>query len=660
MGLLTSGTPLPWGDSRKYIEYVKKNGVEQLLYIFAAAAERDGDPLYWGDELEYMMCIVDDVAEEARLTVHHEAVIGELNGEYKGECEDLNVHFHPEYGRYMLEATPLVPYKGFNPTEVEENMLARRQVASAKLCRANVTPLSITVFPRMGCSDFSDIEDAWSHKNSASRSLYLPDEIINSHVRFPTLTANIRTRRGEKVCINIPMYRDERTPADDDTVYTRDWFPREDAESVVASKPGHVYLDAMGFGMGCSCLQLTFSAPNLKKARYLYDSLTNFAPIFLSVSAASPFFKGWLVDQDVRWNVISGAVDDRTPYERDMEPLLPEVNGLYGGIAEDRTSSTQRNPKSRYSTVALYLGGNDFYSSELNDIDVPINTDVFEKLQHNDIYSIDQDLARHFSHLFTRDPLVIFTELLDQQNHIDINHFENIQSTNWQSLRFKPPSQDATPDNVTATGWRVEFRTMESQITDFENAALATFIYLVVECLLTFDDDINAYIPISRTLENMGLAHNRGSIITTKFYWKNDFSPDADSSASMYTIDEIFHSTKNGIFALFIDRILKHKGYIANSWVELASSDIPKIRRLYYYLKLISDRTRGKLPNAAEYMRNFVLKNPAYQKDSRINKKINYELLRTSLRLALLDNSHGEVTEYFGEEIGNYILQNGL
>ena len=34
----------------------------------------------------------------------------------------------------------------------------------------------------------------------------------------------------------------------------------------------------------------------------------------------------------------------------------------------------------------------------------------------------------------------------------DMDHFENIQSTNWQTMRFKPPPPG---DKI---GWRVEFR----------------------------------------------------------------------------------------------------------------------------------------------------------------------------------------------------------
>lgn len=67
---------------------------------------------------------------------------------------------------------------------------------------------------------------------------------------------------------------------------------------------------------------------------------------------------------------------------------------------------------------------------------------------------------------------------------------ENIQSTNWQTVRFKPPPPDAP------IGWRVEFRSMEVQLTDFENAAFAVFVVLLTRAILSFN--LNFYIPISK------------------------------------------------------------------------------------------------------------------------------------------------------------------
>lgn len=658
MGLLSFGTPLGWLESRKYNEHVKRNGVEQLLKVFAAAGSREGDPLAWGDEIEYMMVEFNPESKNAVLDVGRDEILTSLNTEHLSLCTAHNVHFHPEYGRFMLEATPHRPYCGYNGEYVEFNMLQRRQLAQEKYQKMDTDKelglLTLAVFPRMGCDEFSNLPvESRAHKNNVSRSLFLPDEVINRHLRFPTLTTNIRTRRGEKVCMNIPMYVDSETPMIDDTVYERDWFVTEDKESVLASKPRHIYMDAMGFGMGCCCLQATFQAPNMELARYLYDSLANFSTVMLAASAASPMFKGWLADQDVRWNVISGAVDDRAPFERSKNPILPKYNpeGL-GGIDPDEYNCVQRLPKSRYSTQDLYLGGNDFFSRSYNDTEVPVNKNVLNRLLENDISPMDYDLAKHFAHLYVRDPLVIFEESLDQDNNHSTDHFENVQSTNWQSLRFKPPTQEAIPERKGLPGWRVEFRTLEVQLTDFENAAYIILCYLLVESLLTFHDDINAYIPMSQIWSNMTKAHSRDALLESKFYWKDSFEPSVTSS-SLKSIDEIFHSPHCGIFPIFVDPLLRRKSFVSKNWQELRFSSEHK--RLYYYLKLLSDRASGKVPSTARYLRQFVLTHHDYKKDSKISKTINYDVLKMCERLTRLDDSRHELTSFFGAELTEYL-----
>ena len=102
---------------------------------------------------------------------------------------------------------------------------------------------------------------------------------------------------------------------------------------------------------------------------------------------------------------------------------------------------------------------------------------------------VDEQLAMHYAHLFIRDPLVIFKELLNQDNTASSDHFENIQSTNWQTMRFKPPPPNS---NI---GWRVEFRSMEIQLTDTENAAFATFVVLLTRTILKYN--LNFYVPLS-------------------------------------------------------------------------------------------------------------------------------------------------------------------
>jgi glutamate--cysteine ligase catalytic subunit len=83
---------------------------------------------------------------------------------------------------------------------------------------------------------------------------------------------------------------------------------------------------------------------------------------------------------------------------------------------------------------------------------------------------VDERLAKHVAHLFVRDPLVVFSDRVKVDDTQSTEHFENIQSTNWQTMRWKPPPHNAP------MGWRVEFRPMEVQFTDFENAAFTVVV----------------------------------------------------------------------------------------------------------------------------------------------------------------------------------------
>lgn len=120
---------------------------------------------------------------------------------------------------------------------------------------------------------------------------------------------------------------------------------------------------------------------------------------------------------------------------------------------------------------------------------------------------VDEELASHVAHLFVRDPLVIMTDKLHPSAG-ETDHFENLQSTNWQTVRWKPPPprKSCAPP----VGWRVEFRSMEVQLTDFENAAFTTFVVLVSRVILAFG--LNLYIPLSKVDENMRRAHKRDAV----------------------------------------------------------------------------------------------------------------------------------------------------
>ena len=49
---------------------------------------------------------------------------------------------------------------------------------------------------------------------------------------------------------------------------------------------------------------------------------------------------------------------------------------------------------------------------------------------------IDAPLARHMSHLFIRDPLVVFSETIDQDDDVSNDHFEVRRACIWSLTRF--------------------------------------------------------------------------------------------------------------------------------------------------------------------------------------------------------------------------------
>ncbi|XP_052665885.1 glutamate--cysteine ligase catalytic subunit isoform X2 [Harpia harpyja] len=578
MGLLSQGSPLSWEDTRRHAEHVRKHGILQFLHIYRALRDRHKDVLKWGDEVEYMLVKFDHENKKVRLVLCGEEVLQTLQD--KGEKVNPNhpTLWRPEYGSYMIEGTPGQPYGGtmseFNT--VQDNMRKRRQEAASVL-KENEAVCTVTSFPsldlivvlhRLGCPGFTLPEyEPTPVEGGASKSLFFPDEAINKHPRFSTLTRNIRHRRGEKVVINVPIFKDKNTPSP-----FIETFPNDDGEAAKAAKPDYIYMDAMGFGMGNCCLQVTFQACSISEARYLYDQLATICPIVMALSAASPFYRGYVSDIDCRWGVISASVDDRTREERGLEPLK---NNHY------------RISKSRYDSIDSYLSE---CGEKYNDIDLTIDKDIYEHLIKE---GIDHLLAQHIAHLFIRDPLTLFEEKIHLDDANESDHFENIQSTNWQTMRFKPPPPNSD------IGWRVEFRPMEVQLTDFENSAYVVFVVLLTRVILSYKLDF--LIPLSKVDENMKMAQKRDAVRQGMFYFRKDICKggntvvDGCGSAqngtgtdteeyTLMSIDTIING-KEGVFPGLIP--------ILNSYLENMEVDVDTRCTILNYLKLIKKRASG-------------------------------------------------------------------
>lgn len=75
-----------------------------------------------------------------------------------------------------------------------------------------------------------------------------------------------------------------------------------------------------------------------------------------------------------------------------------------------------------------------------------INYLLIVTLLHSSHTGVDENLAHHIAHLFIRDPLVVFEGMIELDDSVYVEHFENIQSTNWQTCRWKPPPPRTKPE----------------------------------------------------------------------------------------------------------------------------------------------------------------------------------------------------------------------
>lgn len=273
---------------------------------------------------------------------------------------------------------------------------------------------------------------------------------------------------------------------------------------------------------------------------------------------------------------------------------------------------------------------------------------------------MDSTLATHFAHLFIRDPIVIFSEDLQSLDLTKTDHFENLQSTNWQHMRFKPP-----PAGVDI-GWRVEFRPMEIQVSDFENAAFAVFIVLVTRAVLSFD--LNFYIPIRRVDENMEVAHRRDAVLAERFWFRKGIYPVRSprpygANASQPTTPaQSRPPTPTGPVEdeyerMSIDAIINGSDDfpglipVVEAYLDSMNVDVATRCELQRYLNLIRDRASGKLWTAAKWIREFVREHPDYKKDSVVSDKINHDLVGAVIDI---ERTGGEgvknVDKFLGEQ----------
>ena len=366
MGFLSVfGIILQYIESKQYFKIIKDNFVKYVIrelqkkYICKK-------PMF-GFEFELHKISIDD--QNKRIYIDLTAQNDIINS-----AKQIHEEFHlsHEYGGWMYEVIPNEPFLINNLNLIENNIQNLYRYLTQKY--GNKKFLSIGSFPLLGVGKYYINEDEKDedndkdiikdekekkareqylediNNNKLSYSNYLNDKIINRHPRFGNLTRNIRQRRGSKVDIEIPLFKDKNT--DLTTITNLDPIP------------GFITMDAMGFGMGCCSLQVTIDSDSLEDCLKIYDQLIPLAPLFLVLTSSSPIFRGKLSDYDNRWIIISQSVDDRTEEERNPK-------------------SDKYVYKSRYSPVYSYIGKVNKYYNDYPKF--PINQEYYKQFIDNSL-----------------------------------------------------------------------------------------------------------------------------------------------------------------------------------------------------------------------------------------------------------------------------------
>ena len=602
MGIQDEGRALSWTQTQAYSDIVRRKGIQQLIRMFRDGRQRSSDPFLFGDEVEYLLIRLDHSSSRAQVSLRASQLLEQLAEREKeeeaavsggdGGCVN-SVCWKTEAASFMMEGTPAAPLLLHDNghrldcsfTLIESNMRHRRKLA-AGLLRHDERLLSLAAFPMLGCADTTDpptvADPDCLQPDSVTGSVLLSDQLISPHVRYVTMVRHILARRQRKTCIQAPVCQDVVVKTA--SIKIQDGFGFQRTSDC---PPDHVIMDSCVFGHACCSLQVTMQAPDLQQAMWLYDQLAPLCPLLLALTAAAPVHHGYLTQWDSRWPVIVQSTDERT--------LMEEKRGSLP----------------RFGAVNSYLSHS---SQHLNDVPLAISESLMQLMRQS---GVPDGLARHFAHVFTRDPLVLLQEQLMQQDEQHADLFLNIQSSVWQTLRFKPPDVSSGKD-----GWRIEVRPMEAQVTDFENAAFVSLVVLMAQVILSSDVELDMRIAMSKVHENMERAVAVDAV-NKSFFW---FRSSQQEEPMLMSMDEIM----NGKTDSSGDRGRSWPGLIScmQSHMNKRWMEAHERRKMLANLDLVRGRASGQYPTPGKWIRSFVQHHPEYQHDSRITPAINYDMIR--------------------------------
>ena len=610
MGLLIGekSHTLTYEESRKLQRLLKRNAALQLaklLRTFEDFTKNEAESLKFGTELESHLL--------KRKTVNGQTIYPVFIDSKPFMKKAMDAHkdldIKEEFSAWMVELLPKEPFFHFlSLKEIRAHFLEVKELALENT-EDPILISGLSVLPHIGTlhyhtgpkDEIYEMKDR-ENLNKYSLSNYFLDETITDHSRFRTFTQNTRMRRGGKPQIRVPIFQDANTTEKE------------------------LVLDHFGFGMCNTALQITYSCVDLAEARLAHDLLQVLSPFMLAFSASICALGGKLIDWDARFNIIEQSTDDRKEAER----LIIK--------------------KSRYSTINFFLSNDKKCKDKYNDSKYTLNKtfqkDLYKYLTENGSkLAKDKRLLNHFAYLFIRDSLIVFPERAVKGYMEDTNDFEGIQSSNWHSMRLKPP-----PSYDSDLGWLLEFRCMDSPITEKEKSILVFITTLFMRIVTDKKLDVNFYVPISVVDKNYDEAIKRDALVKGKFIFRKHFCPllpgfekDNDETVEL-TVEEFWagNSKFAGMKALF-DKFVELNAEKLAAESKLTGEDVVQnIERGYEFLLA---RAKGKIVNSSKYLRDFILKHPDYKQDSNLSDKIVADVIEKVLEIQKTDYN----LEMFGE-----------
>lgn len=586
--------PLAWEEAAPLQEVVRAKAARQFLSLWRAHRSREDSELRWGEEIEYFLVHLDGTT--AKVALCADEVLRRLGSETgKGDDPATSAGWRTEYGNMMVEGVTHPPYRWSleDILLIEPSLSWRRRELQRMATEVDpsVHVVTMTAFPLLGVHACTQPHFDPSPDGAVSRSILCPDEATSPHPRYKTFTANYRKRKGCTVGAFIPregIAEEQRLSPEE---LARVPFRLAAAGNTERDPvPGHIYMDSQAFGACQCCTQATFLVRNLEDAKYLTDQFLILAPLFLALTAATPFLRGLVAETDTRWPTFQQCWDDRHD---------SEVNSV-------RNSRTSAND--------LFIGDT---MGAFNNVEVPVDAATARLLEDA---GVDAPLSRHVAHVLARDALMVFSDRIETDDAMVTEDWEQLQGTNWGTVRFKPPPS-LEPD---AIGWRVEFRSPEVQLTDFENAAVVAVVRVLAEVII--EERWDLALPISRCDANDVASGARDAAKGGRFWFRSAVLGGA--AESLRPLADIF-SAEGGVFTrcrAWLDRRL-HEGRCSQ---EAAA-------KLRSYMFLFERRATGELPTPAAYLRARLQRYPGYARDGVLPPAFVRELCQHAAEVNLPD-----------------------